>query len=182
MEKFAKRLIDALLTLQKYILIISFIIMTIALLADVVGREVFSRGIFGALAFAVFFMVYATFSGLPLATNNGSHLRPRILDKLIPKVLEPVVKRISNIISAVILGYLAFVSIGFIKESILYEDRSIELDWLVWPVQVAIPMGLGIAALMYLLYCIFPDLEPDSDGEGVQKKESVELNKKEGGA
>ncbi len=134
--------------------------LALLLLADVVGRELFGQGIFGAQRVAVFFTIVAGNFGLALAAAAGSHIRPRVADHWIPAHFGPVMDRIADVITACVLLAVAYFAIQLVQESRDFETVSPTIDWQIWPVQAVIPFGYGIAALHYLIFAIYPALRP----------------------
>jgi TRAP-type C4-dicarboxylate transport system permease small subunit len=130
------------------------------LLADVVGRELFGQGIFGAQRVAVFFTIIAGNFGLALAAASGAHIRPRVADHWIPERFGPTMDRVADIITAIVLVGVAYFATMLVQESFDFETVSPTIDWQIWPVQAVIPFGYGIAALHYLIFAIYPALRP----------------------
>jgi C4-dicarboxylate transporter DctQ subunit len=130
------------------------------LLADVVGRELFGQGIFGAQRVAVFFTIIAGNFGLALAAAAGSHIRPRVADHWLPARLGPAMDRLADVITAIVLLGVAYFSMQLVNESFDFETVSPTIDWPIWPVQAVIPFGYGMAALHYLIFAIYPALRP----------------------
>jgi len=96
--------------LEATVCVVAFFITAGSLMADVLAREFFGNGIFGAQRIAVWSTAIAGLLGFALVTAERGHLRPTFLDGLLPKALEPYIERIGEIVSAVIcfgLGYFA---------------------------------------------------------------------------
>ena len=75
----ARRLLRGLWLLEATICVLAFAITSIALMADVLGREFFGNGIFGAQRLAVWTTAIAGLVGFALVTAEAGHLRPRFL-------------------------------------------------------------------------------------------------------
>lgn len=159
-----ERLLGGMLRLETTIAIVTFLLMAGALAADVIGRELFGRGIFGSVKFAVYALIYCAMAGFGIATATGSHLRPSFADRLIPAALTPAAIRIGNLASAAILLMLAYAGYEFVEFARMIEERSDTLDWLMWPIQAAIPIGFGFSALRYVIYAAYPVLRPEDKG------------------
>lgn len=137
-----------------------YALLCLLLLADVVGRELFGTGIFGAQRVAVFAMIIAGNFGLALAAASGSHIRPRIADHWLPAAWNRTVDRIADIITAAVFLAVAVFAAQFALESYAFETVSPVIDWPVWPIQMALPAGYGLAALQYIAFAAYPALRP----------------------
>jgi TRAP-type C4-dicarboxylate transport system permease small subunit len=134
--------------------------LAVILLADVVGRELFGEGIFGAQRVAVFFTIIAGNFGLALAAAAGSHIRPRVADHWLPERYGPAMDRFADILTGVVLLAVAYFALQLVQQSFDFETVSPTIDWPIWPVQAVIPFGYGVAALHYFIFAIFPPLRP----------------------
>jgi len=160
MKSLAKFLIDAIVRIEKWIAFAAFVLMLGALAADVIGREIFGHGVFGAVKFAVYVLIYCAMAGFGIATATGSHLRPKFLDKAVPEALTSIALRLGQFFSAAILLVLASAGLTFVGFGMMLEERDVTLDVLIWPVQLAIPIGFALSALRHVFYGIWLDLLP----------------------
>jgi len=69
---------------ETVVAILALVVMTSVEFLDVLGRDLIEQGIAGAQRVGVFAFVLAGFLGLPLATAQGGHLRPKFADGLFP--------------------------------------------------------------------------------------------------
>jgi TRAP-type C4-dicarboxylate transport system permease small subunit len=156
----ARRLLRALYLFMGAVATAFYAALALLLLADVVGREIFSQGIFGAQRVAVFFTIVAGNFGLALATASGAHIRPRVADHWIPERFGPAMDRAADVITAAVLLGVAYFACQLVQESFDFETVSPTIDWPIWPVQAVIPFGYAIAALHYLIFALYPALRP----------------------
>lgn len=150
MKRLAKSLIDRIVQIEKWIAFTAFVLMLGALAADVIGREVIGHGVFGAVKFAVYVLIYCAMAGFGIATATGSHLRPKFLDKAVPEALTTTAIRLGQFISAAILLVLAAAGLTFVGFGMMLQERDVTLDVLIWPVQLAIPIGFTLSALRHI--------------------------------
>ena len=134
--------------------------LAILLLADVLGREFFSEGIFGAQRVAVYCTIVAGNFGLALAAAAGSHIRPRLADNWLPQAWSPALDRLADVITGCVFVAVAFFATRLVEESIGFETVSPVIDWQIWPVQAVIPLGYLMAALHYFIFAAYPALRP----------------------
>ena len=159
-----ERILGTLLRIEGTVAAIAFLAAASAILADVIGREIFGHGIWGAAKFAVFASVVAGFLGIGLATHAGMHLRPRFADGWIPARFEPAMKRISALIGALLFCLLGVLSWIYVRETFAFGQRAPVLDWPLWAVQIVMPYAFFSNGLRHLIYAIRPDLVPEAAG------------------
>lgn len=134
--------------------------LALLLLADVIGRELFAHGIFGAQRVAVYCTIVAGNFGLALAAAAGSHIRPRFADKWVPRHWSASLDRVADVITGVVFLAVAFYATRLVEESFGFETVSPVIDWQIWPVQAVIPLGYLLAAVHYLIFAAYPALRP----------------------
>jgi len=164
MQSSVERIVNAITRVEMGIAFLAFIAMVGALAADVIGREIFGHGIFGSVKFGVYALIYCAMAGFGIATATGSHLRPKFLDKIVPAALNVPVTRAGQFASAGILLMLAYAGWTFVSFGALMEERDVTLDWVIWPIQAAIPIGFMLSALRHIVYGIWIDLKPAEGG------------------
>lgn len=133
------------------------------LIADVIGRELFARSIFGAQQLAVYGAILAGFLGLTLATSDNAHLRPGFMDFL-ARGHERTVARLGDAVSAVFFLGGAYIAWTFVAISWDAGDRAPVLYFVVWPLQLIIPYAMLSCALKHLIFALRPALKPDPSG------------------
>ncbi len=155
-----------------WLAVAAFAFMAAILVLDVAGREVLGRltfwlgldigptGIFASQRLAIFALVIGSFAGIGIATATGSHLVPRVGFSWAPDAWGPAIDRLADVITAFFLLCVAYYGCVFVFES--YEGGYVTpmLDWVIWPVQMAIPIGFVSAAGRYFFYARWPDLRP----------------------
>ena len=155
-----------------WVAVACFAFIALIMIIDVFGREVLGpvlaalgldigpTGIFAAQRFAMIALIIGSFMGVGIATATGSHLVPRVAHGWVPKEWGPAMDRIADVITGLFL--LGFVWFGFVfvRSTAETELRMPVLDWLVWPIQMAIPLGFLSAALRYFVFAIWPGVRP----------------------
>jgi TRAP-type C4-dicarboxylate transport system permease small subunit len=146
--------------LEATVCVLAFSITAVALMADVLGREFFGNGIFGAQRLAVWTTAIAGMIGFALVTSEGGHLRPRFADGVIPKAVEPFVDRFADLLSAAICIGLGWYAVEFVKSSYELGERGMAIPILVWPIQLILPWMFFSSALRHLVFFAWPALKP----------------------
>jgi TRAP-type C4-dicarboxylate transport system permease small subunit len=161
----ARRLLRGLWLLEATVCVLAFSITAVALMADVLGREFFGNGIFGAQRLAVWSTAVAGLVGFALVTAEAGHLRPRFADGWLPKAAEPYIDRLAELISAAICIFLGWYAIDFVRNSAALGERGMAIPILVWPIQMILPWMFFSSALRHLVFAAWPVLRPAPKGE-----------------
>jgi len=160
MIRIVQHVLNAVSTIEKAIVVLTFSAVLASLSMDIIGREVFAQGVFGASKFAVYALILCAMAGFGLATASGAHLRPRFLDFVTQGRAEVPARRAGRVASAAILLFLAWGAVDMVSFSRMIGDRDLTLGWPVWPVQMILPVAFALSALRHLIYAVFPALSP----------------------
>jgi TRAP-type C4-dicarboxylate transport system permease small subunit len=180
------KVLSALGVFERGMCALGFLIMTLALAADV-GARLLSRavaqaagaglidagladrislggGILGAPQVAVIGMIMTALFGMGVAAGQGAELRARLLDGVWPKRWSPLIDRLADGLSAAMLSIVALLCALMAHESLQLGDRSAVLLLPIWPWQGLAAVAFGAAALRYGLYAAQPALRPKTEG------------------
>jgi hypothetical protein len=124
------------------------------------GFEPGAIGIFASQKLSVFALVIGSFAGIGIATATGSHLVPRVGFSWVPASWNAAMDRLADVITGLFLLGVAWYGWVYVASSRLTDLRAPVLDWPVWPIQLAIPLGFLSAAIRYFVYAARPDLKP----------------------
>lgn len=159
-ERSLNRLTDA----EHAITCAAFLLLIVAVFADVLSREISGTGLHWARQTGVYANVVVVMFGLGLASAGGSHLRPRFADGWLPDRMAPFLARATDVGMALFCGAFAFVAVGVVADSFAFEERSVALRVAVWPFQAVVPLAFLVAGLRHLAYAVFPELRPHGAG------------------
>lgn len=160
-----KGLLKVLLWIEIAVCAITLTLGAGALVADVIAREFFGNGIFGAQRFAVWATAIAGLIGFALVTAERGHLRPQFTDKWLPAAWDPHMERISDVVSAVICLALGWYAIEFVKSSYALGERGMAIPIKLWPIQLILPWMFFSSAIRHLIFAASPALRPEPKGE-----------------
>jgi len=150
----------------------AFALIALLLIGDTFGREflypvltalgidIGATGIVGAQKMAVFALVIATYAGIGIATASAAHLVPQVAFGVVPAKWSATVDRVADVLSGTLLLAAAWYGAHFVAGSFATGIRASMLQWPVWPVQLALPLGFASAALRYLCFAAWPDTRP----------------------
>ena len=168
------RFLNAIGTVERALCVAAFAVMSVALIADVVARELFSTGLVGAPQIGVVGMVAAAMFGMGVATDSGAHLRPRLFDRLVPEHLSDLIDRIANAVTALFFLGMGVLAVLVVGESFELGDRMAVLNWYIWPMQAMIAAAFLTNALRFAAFCADPSLKPPDDAGLVDVSASEE--------
>jgi len=160
----SKKILSLLLKVEGSIAVVAFLLAAGAVLADVIGREIFDQGLWGSQKFAVYAAVTAGFLGIGIATHAGMHIRPRFADNWFPTSFEPALKRIAPAVTAFLFFVFAWYAYEFVKESFEYKQLTPVLDWPMWMIQIVLPYAFLSNGIRNLIYALQPELTPTTQG------------------
>ena len=156
MEQFLKNLL-------RFETIIAGVFYTIAaaiLFADVISREVFAQPIWGGQRIAVLLANAAALIGIAVAVALHRHIRPSLLDKAVPSQFLPLLLKVGNLVSAVVMFFGAYYGAILVLDNKMMGFTTPPLDLEIWIPMLALPYGLASAGLRYLIFAIQPELQP----------------------
>lgn len=145
--------------------------MAVVLALDVIGRELMfpllralgvqhGGGLFGAGKIAVYCLVVGTYAGIGVAAATASHVVPRVGQMITPRAWSPVLERVADALTAAVLAAAAWAGVLLVQASWELGTRAPLLQWPLWVVQLAMPLGLLSAALRYAGFAAWPALRP----------------------
>ncbi len=145
----------------------AFTIGTLALVIDILGREILGNGVFGAQRVAVYAMAVAGMMGFSYVITHGGHLRPSVVDALFPVRWHGVMSRFANLLSSMMCVGLSYASAVFVASTFHIGERDMSLPLNIWTVQMVLIAAFSFAALKFLIFFAAPSLQPDSQGDVV---------------
>jgi TRAP-type C4-dicarboxylate transport system permease small subunit len=160
-----RRLLKVLLWIELAVCAIALAAGSGALVADVIAREFFGNGIFGAQRFAVWATAIAGLVGFALVTAERGHLRPQFMDKWVPASWEPHMERVSDAVAALICIALGLYAVEFVQSSRALGERGMAIPIKVWPIQLILPWMFFSSAIRHLVFVAYPALRPEPKGE-----------------
>lgn len=146
------RIVDGLQAVEKAVAVLAILGAALALTLDLLGREAVGQGLFGAQRAAVHLTFIAGLLGFALATGQGAHLRIKATDALLPASWTPAIERAGNLVSAGVLGVLAWYAAVFTLQTAGVGERSPTLGLPIWPFQAVMVWAFVSSALRHLAY------------------------------
>lgn len=164
MFKFINKLLKLLRKTEQGICIAAFAVLVAVLFADLIARETTGSGLHWSTEAGVFANVFLVMAGFGLASADGSHLRPRFTDGLLPESWEPLLIRLGFVLTALFCGVLCWYSAAVVIETASFDERSVRIGLPVWLIQLALPMAFASGAIRNLCFAIWPAVAPQQSG------------------
>lgn len=154
----------------------AFATMAGVLVLDVLGRELLhpllralglpvgAMGVFGAAKIAIYALIVASCAGIGIAAATGSHLVPRLAFGLVPQRFNGRVDRLADAVTTLIFLTAAFASAQLVAGTRELGLRAPFLQWPLWWLQLALPLGFASAALRYACFAAWPGVRPPARG------------------
>jgi len=155
-----RRVLKGLRYLEAFICVAAFSIAVLALMSDVIGREVFGHGVFGAQRVAVWATAVVGLVGFALVSSDAGHLRPQFADRWLPRSAEPGLNRVADVTSALICVFLGYYAVLFVRSSFELGERGVGIPIELWPLQLILPWMFLSSAVRHLSFAVFPALKP----------------------
>jgi TRAP-type C4-dicarboxylate transport system permease small subunit len=167
-----RRLMEGWHTTECWIAVLAFGFIATILVLDVLGREFLgpflrligiepgATGIFASQKLSIFALVIGSFAGIGIATATAAHIVPAFASGWVPSRWQSAYDRAADLLTGLFLVGVAWFGFKFVGSSFKVDLRAPVLDWPVWPIQLAIPLGFLSAAGRYLMYAAWPLLKP----------------------
>lgn len=158
--------------IEKIVAVIAFSLIAILIFGDVLGRELIgplgqfmdwdvgTSGIYGAQKKALYLLVIGAFLGIGVSVATAGQIVPTVAFHWLPSTWEPMIDRLSYLLSAAILALIVFYGLQFVTVSKEVGTLVASLNWPAWQIQAVIPMGFASAGLRYLIFAIWPATAP----------------------
>lgn len=153
--------LKGLLTVETLVAGAFYTIAAAILFADVISRELFSQSIWGGQRIAVLLANAAALIGIAVAVALHRHIRPSVLDNVVPDSMLPLVNRIGNLVSGVVMFCGAYFGALLVLDNKDMGFTTPPLDLEIWIPQMALPYGLASAGVRYFIFALQPDLQPE---------------------
>lgn len=101
--------------------------------------------------FSSYLMVVVVFLGLAYALKEDAHIKVDFLVLRLPKFVQNWLKVFNSILFLVFTSMLFYFNLQLFIESFVLNTHSFTaVDVIVWPVQLIMPVGLGIMGMLLI--------------------------------
>lgn len=137
--------------IEKFVIILSILLMMANSTANAIGRYAFGKSLFFSEELNQFLIVGVTFVGFAYAVRKGHNIRMTALYDTLSRQSKKVVLTMISITTALLLAFLAYESIFYVLEIKSLNRLSPALQFPVYIIYFVIPIGLSMASLQYLI-------------------------------
>jgi C4-dicarboxylate transporter DctQ subunit len=123
--------------------------LSLLLIANVLART-FYQSIYFAEEVSKFLVMLTTFTGVSYGVRKARHIRMGAFLDAMPEKMEKVFIIIISLISAVVMGIMAWFSYGYLVNAMDMGHMTAALRVPKWTFYVIIPIGFAMAAIQYL--------------------------------
>lgn len=156
MQKSLYRIYHALLATETFLLLFFLFAAILLASSQIILRNFFDTGIFWADSALRILVLWIGLIGAMFASRNKKHIRIDILSHYLPANLQNNIWRVTEFLTAIICGIVAFYSIEFIQYE--YTDGRIAFANVpVWLCETIIPVAFSVMSLRYFIYSMLPN-------------------------
>lgn len=147
--KFLNSLDDIVMKVERSILSSIMMIISFAVILQVISRYVFNSSIIGLGEVAKFGIVWITFLGTSLCTRLGSHISMTAVIEKVPPKIKKIMITVISIVSSVFTFYLAILSYRLVRSLINFGTVSPTLRFPLWILYSIAPIAFFTTSIYY---------------------------------
>lgn len=152
--KIINRINRVIVRIEEWILAFSVLAMAATLIANVIGRFAFGKGVYAAEEIGQYCIYAITFIGLSYAVTTGKHINMLGLFDMMPKQIQKADALLISAVTGITMGVLSGISFKYVATLQMMGKVSINLHIPTWIVVAVIGCGFLCACLQYILVFI----------------------------
>jgi len=130
---------------------LSILFMTLAITADTVLRYIFNAPTMWIFEISTYLLVVITFMAIAYTQRERGHIKVDFLLKKLPRKLQVWLDVFASILFLLFAIILFYLNGDFFLHSFTFRTTSATImDFLLWPAQVFMPLGLAILGLLLM--------------------------------
>lgn len=141
---------DLLGSAERTVLALSILAMSVLVMGNVVSRNLFGASWAFTEELGSLLLIVITFGGLGYAVRHGRHISMTALYDLLPPRRRAVLRRVTAVVSSLILLIMAYVAQRYVLQIAESGDASNVLGIPMYVPLSIIPLGFLLAAVHYL--------------------------------
>lgn len=162
---------------------VSILVFCVAALAVLLIGNVFARTFFQSIYFAEevskFLVMLMTFAGVSYGVRKARHIRMGAFLDAMPPKMEKVFLIIISLISAVVMGMMAWFSYKYLMNAMTMGHMTPALRVPTWTFYIIVPFGFGLACIQYIR-TIIKNLTEKEPWQSPEQQSEYEDEKLEG--
>jgi C4-dicarboxylate transporter DctQ subunit len=136
--------------LEEWVLSYSIILISVMIIGNVVGREIFGKGWFFAAEVSKFAVIMATFMGITYAARKGRHIRMSAFFDMAPRKLKKGLAIIIPALTAVLLFTLSIFAYDYLMKLYTSGKETTALEIPEYILMFYVPIGFFLGGLQFL--------------------------------
>lgn len=140
--------------LERSAVVVSFIGLLLLGLLQIILRNVFASGLFGADELLRHLVLWIGFWGASLATREQRHLRIDLLSRVLPPRYQAWLDSVTNLLALAGCVMLAQAAWAFVSEERM-AGTLLTVGIAAWIVQSMMPLGFGLMACRFALHLVY---------------------------
>ncbi len=137
--------------LERAAVVVSFVGLILLGCLQIILRNVFASGLFGADEILRHLVLWIGFFGASLATREQRHLRIDLLSRVLPPRYQPWLDGVTNLLALVGCVMLAQAAWAFVSEEFM-ANTVLTVGLAAWIVQSIMPLGFCLMACRFAVH------------------------------
>lgn len=146
------RIDHACFTALKFLVGVSFLLMIFSVFISVALREIGIMPYPWVEEVSRYLVVWSVFLSAAVLARRNEHISIDVFYAHVSRPVRKLINIASALLGLVLIGYFAYMGWGFSYTAYRFNDMSLSGYIPVWLAYAAIPVGLGLTALAYLLW------------------------------
>ncbi len=135
--------------IEEVILCIGVSVLAVILIVNVIARKA-GTSIYFIDEIAMFLVIWITFVGVSYASRKARHIRMGAIFDLSPLKVQKIMIFVISIISAVVMFYLAYISVNYAYTTYRWQQVAPALRMPYWIGIAIVPVGFFLAGIHYV--------------------------------
>jgi C4-dicarboxylate transporter, DctQ subunit len=136
--------------LEDTIAVLTMALVSIIIFGQVVSRYGFNYTPSWSEELSRFLIVWSIFIGVSIGVRKNQHIGVDALIRFLPHKLKVASEVLLNLIGLVVVCVLVYISIGYIKDTIEYEQLSPSMRIPMYIPYMAMPVGLTLSGIRFI--------------------------------
>jgi C4-dicarboxylate transporter, DctQ subunit len=160
--------------LEDTIAVVTMSSVSLIIFGQVVSRYGFNYTPSWSEELSRFLIVWSIFIGVSIGVRKNQHIGVDALIRFMPHKLKVASEVLLNLIGLVVVGILVYISIGYIKDTMEYEQLSPSMRIPMYIPYMAMPVGLTLSGIRFIQDIVRLFTRTDQAEEAIFQSEHAE--------
>jgi C4-dicarboxylate transporter DctQ subunit len=129
---------------EDLVVAVGLAVATLATVAEVVARFLFSSSLGGGGELTTIFIIWAAMIGAAVAARTGVHIGVDVVVRAMPPAVAKATVLLSLAVSALFTAWVAWLGLEMVRFSVETGQATMELQWPRWPLFLSVPVGMTL--------------------------------------